>query len=128
MYLNVSLCALVLLLSTKAIAWGEHGHRTVAYLARMYFTDQGEALFDELVEPTDTFDISDGAVWADNHSVQGKMPWSKPLHYIDAKDNPPETCGITYRRDCDKDRKCIVAAIVNMVRCSIEYIRKASSF
>ena len=81
----------------------------------MYFTDEGEALFNELVEPTDTFDISDGAVWADNFSVQNKMPFSKPWHYIDAKDDPPTTCKVKYNRDCDADKRCIVSAIVNMV-------------
>ena len=107
---------LVLLLGTQALAWGEHGHRTVGYLARMYFTDTGEALFNELVKPTDAFDISDGAVWADSFNVQNKMPFSKPWHYIDAKDNPPEECKVKYNRDCNEDKSCIVSAIVNMVR------------
>src|SRR5947199_1829773 len=104
---------LVLMLSAQAIAWGEHGHRTVAYLARMYFTAEAEALFNELVEPTETFDISDGAVWADSFKVKARMPWSRPLHYIDAKDNPPKECKVNYTRDCDPDDKCIVAGIAN---------------
>lgn len=111
---------LVLSLSIESTAWGEHGHRTVGYLARLYFTPEGEALFNELVAPNEIFDISDGAVWADNHNVQTKMPYSKPWHYIDAKDNPPEKCIINYSRDCHPDKHCIISAIVNMVSHSLE--------
>lgn len=106
---------LFLFFSSQAAAWGEHGHRTVAYLARMYFSDAAENLYNELMQPTDTFDISDGAEWPDQRSTQGKMPWSKPWHYIDAKDNPPKTCKINYNVDCDPDKECVIAAIKNMV-------------
>jgi len=114
--LSISLVFLVLSLSLESLAWGEHGHRTVGYLARLHFTKEAEALFNELVEPTASFDISDGAVWADSRSVQAKMPWSKPWHYIDAQDEPPKNCTINYNRDCDLQRHCVVSAIVNMVR------------
>lgn len=100
-------------------AWGEIGHRTVAYLARMYFTEDAEALFQELVKPTDTFDISDGAVWPDNRRVQGKRPWSKPWHYIDAKDEPPKKCRVNYNSDCNEEKGCVVSAIANLVRTRI---------
>jgi hypothetical protein len=116
----VQTALLVLSLSIESVAWGEHGHRTVAYLARLYFTPAGEALFNELVAPTETFDISDAAVWADSHNVQSRMPWSKPWHYIDAKDNPPKNCTINYSSDCDPDKHCIIAAIANMVSNPLE--------
>ncbi|KAK5065392.1 hypothetical protein LTR84_001230 [Exophiala bonariae] len=105
---------LVLSFSVESFAWGEHGHRTVGYLARLYFTPNGEALFNELLAPTAMFDISDGAVWADDHGVQIRMPFSKPWHYIDAKDDPPDNCTIVYSTDCDPDKHCVIAAIVNM--------------
>lgn len=117
----------LLVLSAKALAWGEHGHRTVAYLAQLYFTDEAEDLFNELVKPTAAFDISDGSVWADSHSVQAKMPFSKPWHYIDAKDNPPETCEINYNSDCDPDKRCVVSAIANLVRLSVSCFSKTSA-
>ncbi|KIX08665.1 uncharacterized protein Z518_03322 [Rhinocladiella mackenziei CBS 650.93] len=80
----------------------------------MYFTDAAENLFHELVEPTEKFDISDGAVWADSNSVRFKWPWSRAWHFIDAKDDPPEVCNIHYSSDCDPDKECIIAAIKNM--------------
>ena len=109
---------LVLLLASQVMAWGELGHRTVAYLAAMYFTPEAESLFNTLVNPTETFDISDGAVWADGFGVQHRMPWSKAWHFIDAKDNPPEVCKVNFNADCDPDKKCVVAAIANLVSCA----------
>src|ERR1700742_3334946 len=97
---------LILLLTPQVLAWGEHGHRTVGYLAQLFFTPEAESLFNELIKPTDMFDISDGAVWADNRTVQSRYPWSKPLHFIDAKDNPPENCKVNFNEDCDPDKSC----------------------
>ena len=115
MAITKKLLLLVALLTSQVLSWGEHGHRTVGYLAQMYFTPEAEHLFNELIIPNAAFDISDGAVWADNFSVQNKYPWSKPLHFIDANDNAPEKCAVHFHEDCDKYESCIVAAISNFV-------------
>lgn len=107
---------LLIALTSHVLDWGELGHRTVGYLAQMYFTAEAEHLFSDLIIPTEAFDISDGAVWADNFSVQSRYPWSKPLHFIDANDEPPTTCGVNIDADCDWYKRCIVAAISNFVR------------
>jgi hypothetical protein len=104
---------LVCLLTPKALCWGEIGHRTVGYLAQMYFDRDGAALFNELIEPNPDFDISDGANWADG--MKFKFPFTKPWHFIDAKDNPPKSCKVNYKSDCPKDDGCIIRAIKNMV-------------
>ncbi|KIW87963.1 uncharacterized protein Z519_11548 [Cladophialophora bantiana CBS 173.52] len=104
----------LLCLASRVLSWGELGHRTVGYLAQMYFSSEAESLFDELVRPTESFDISDGAVWADDRKVQGRMAWSKAWHFIDAKDNPPRKCKVNFNADCDPDKKCIIAAIANL--------------
>jgi hypothetical protein len=103
---------ILLFLASRVLAWGEIDHRTVSYLAGMYFSPEADSLFNELVKPTKTFDISDGAVWADSQST---TPWSKPWHYIDAKDDPPRKCKVNFNDDCDPKTKCVVAAIANMV-------------
>lgn len=115
MALGAKISLIIFLCISRALAWGEHGHRTVGYLAQLYFTTDAENLVDELIKPTETFDISDGAVWPDSFNVQSKYPWSKPLHYIDAKDDPPKTCKVNFNADCDPDERCIVAAITNFV-------------
>jgi hypothetical protein len=102
---------LLILLTPLTQAWGEIGHRTIGYLAFRYLDPAGLALFNTLIQPDATFDISDGAVWADNQKF--KWPWSKPWHYIDAKDNPPSACSITYSSDWPKDKGCIIGAIKN---------------
>src|ERR1700742_3340730 len=98
---------IVLLLASRVLAWGEIGHRTVGYLAGMYFSSEADNLFNELVQPSKTFDISDGAVWADSFKVQSRMPWSKPWHYIDAQDDPPHKCKVNFNGDCDPKKRCV---------------------
>jgi hypothetical protein len=105
----------LLILVSQVTAWGELGHRTVGYLAQLYFTPEATELFNDLILPTETFDISDGAIWADSFAVQHKYPYSKFWHYIDAKDDPPNTCQVNFDDDCDTDKHCIVTAIANQV-------------
>ncbi|KAJ5682301.1 hypothetical protein N7462_005466, partial [Penicillium macrosclerotiorum] len=91
--------------------WGDLGHRTVAYLAEKYLDDHGTQLFEELVVPNDKFDISDASVWADKQKF--KKPYTRPWHYIDAHDTPPDACHVSYEADCSEDG-CIISAIENM--------------
>jgi hypothetical protein len=52
------------------------------------------------------------STWADSYRYTDNGGWSAPLHYIDANDDPPETCGVVYDRDCGEEG-CVVSAIVN---------------
>jgi len=113
MKLLPTLSLLICLLTPKALCWGEIGHRTVGYLAQKYFDDGGAALFNDLIDDAPNFDISDGAVWADGQTW--RLPYTKPWHYIDAKDNPLKTCKVNYNSDCPMDEGCIIRAIRNMV-------------
>lgn len=61
-------------------AWGDLGHRTVAYLAERYLNEQGAQLVEDLIVPTGDFDISDAAVWADKQ--KSRYPYTIPWHYI----------------------------------------------
>ncbi|KAF9890408.1 hypothetical protein FE257_006076 [Aspergillus nanangensis] len=90
--------------------WGDVGHRTVAYLAEKYLDNRGIQLVDDLLSQDETPEISDAAVWAD--TVKRALPYSRPWHYIDAVDNPPESCGLDYQRDCNEG--CIISALENM--------------
>lgn len=60
--------------------WGDVGHRTVAYLAEKYLTKQGNQLVEDLISPSDEFDISDAAVWPDK--VKFSRPYSRNWHFI----------------------------------------------
>jgi hypothetical protein len=61
-------------------SWGDVGHRTVAYLAERFFTEQGAQLANDLLTNNQGFDISDASVWAD--TVKRKRPYTRPWHYI----------------------------------------------
>ena len=91
---------------TKAFAWGELGHRTVANLAQMYFDDATSSYVDDLL---DGLDISDASLFADAYRF--RHPFSAPWHFIDAQDDPPRVCKVNYGRDCADS--CIIRAIVN---------------
>lgn len=113
MHLASPFCLLLCLFTPWVSCWGEIGHRTIGYLAEKYFDQAGAALVEELIAPDKKFDISDAAVWADLQ--KWKWPYTKPWHFVDAKDDPPAACGVNYNSDCPEDDGCIIGAIRNMV-------------
>ncbi|KAJ4549383.1 hypothetical protein HRR78_004841 [Exophiala dermatitidis] len=108
-------------LPSIASAWGSLGHRTVAYLASMYFSTPATIMANHLLNGQD---ISEAALFPD------KFAWSAAWHYIDARDDPPRYCGINMTRDCggggdddllnryhvqseQESQGCVVTAIAN---------------
>ncbi|EXJ85235.1 hypothetical protein A1O3_05910 [Capronia epimyces CBS 606.96] len=105
-----------------ASAWGSLGHRTVAYLASMYFTTPSTVMTNHLLNGQD---ISEAALFADKVRHMPQFAWSAGWHYIDARDDPPRYCGINMTRDCghvsgdsdnDPSGGCVVTAIANHTR------------
>jgi len=82
----------LLALAGNVAAWGGLGHRTVGYLAEHYFTEDAAQLVKDLIKPTDSFDISDAAIWADG--IRQRQHWTEGWHFIgeyllsDLKDRP----------------------------------------
>lgn len=68
-------------LCRPSLGWGNVGHRTVAYLAEQYLTDQGTVLLNDLLPQEDDFDVSDAAIWADKikHTTR---PQTAPWHFV----------------------------------------------
>jgi hypothetical protein len=60
--------------------WGGLGHRTVGYLAEHYFTEDAAQLVKDLIKPTDSFDISDAAIWADG--IRQRQHFTEGWHFI----------------------------------------------
>jgi hypothetical protein len=124
MYSHSFLLSPLVLFFTPTISWGNLGHRTIGYLAQQYMTPQATGFFNDIINPSDSFDISDAAVWADSHR-QGGWAFTYNWHFIDARDDPPNQCSVNFERDCDtrdrcashKNPGCVVGAIANMVRC-----------
>jgi hypothetical protein len=80
--MQLGLGAAVLLVSqcNWALAWGDVGHRTVAYVAENYLTEDGSKFLDNLLPFSNNFDISDAATWADEQ--KRRYPKTKPWHYV----------------------------------------------
>lgn len=52
------------------------------------------------------------ATWADSVRYTNWGRFTAPFHFIDAKDDPPRSCGIDLARDC-KAEGCVVTALAN---------------
>jgi hypothetical protein len=79
----------LLALAGDVACWGGLGHRTVGYLAEHYFTEDAAQFVKDLIKPTDSFDISDAAIWADGirqrqHFTEGWHFSGEALHSADS--------------------------------------------
>ncbi|EMC90833.1 hypothetical protein BAUCODRAFT_80723 [Baudoinia panamericana UAMH 10762] len=99
--------------ASLVVAWGDLGHRTVGYLAQHYFTDAANQYVNDLIRPSDTFDISDAAVWPDKARNYPEYKYTANWQFIDAQDDPPNACNVNYKRDCEGENGCIISALVN---------------
>lgn len=101
-------------LPSSISAWGSLGHETVAYVASNFVSPKTSTLFKSILH-NDTEDYLAGvATWADSFRYTAAGRFSAPLHFIDAEDHPPTSCGVKYIRDCG-EHGCIVGAILNYV-------------
>ena len=106
---------LLALITPLAGAYGPVGHRTIGYLAEKWLTPSAHQWISDILPPG--FDFSEAAVWADHARDLEKWSWDTgPWHYVNnLNDNPPENiCGIAWE-DCDREKGCILSAIVNQV-------------
>jgi len=65
-----------------AHCWGDLGHRTVAYLAANYLTDDASQFVNTLLANNQGYDISDGALWADSIKRRHGYTETAVWHYI----------------------------------------------
>jgi len=105
---------LLALLSTLPLshAWGALGHETVAYVAQNFVASETETFFQEVLNDTTTSYLANVATWADSFRYTKDGRYSAAFHFIDANDNPPQSCGVQYSRDCGKSG-CVIGAINN---------------
>ncbi|KAH7087733.1 phospholipase C/P1 nuclease domain-containing protein [Paraphoma chrysanthemicola] len=107
--LTVSLLAI---LPGYVDAWGSLGHTTVAYIAQNFVCEKTAKFAKQLLNDTSATYLANVATWADSYRYEKGGEFSSVYHYIDALDNPPESCNIDYERDCPEEG-CIVSAIAN---------------
>lgn len=103
------------LLSTPVWAWGAYGHETVAYVASNFVASATRTYFQSLLGDTSANYLATVSTWADSYRSTTAGRFSAPFHYVDARDNPPSSCGVQYSRDCGSEG-CVISAIANYVR------------
>ncbi|KAF2203726.1 S1/P1 nuclease, partial [Delitschia confertaspora ATCC 74209] len=104
--------AALLPLLPQAHAWGALGHETVAYVAQSYLLPATKQFAQNILNDTSNSYLANVATWADSYRYTAEGAFSAVLHYIDANDNPPESCDVDFERDCTEEG-CIVSAIAN---------------
>ncbi|OTB02901.1 hypothetical protein M426DRAFT_190581 [Hypoxylon sp. CI-4A] len=95
-----------------AVAWGSLGHITVAYIASNFVKEDTATYFQDILRNDTEHYLAGVATWADSIRYTQWGRFSKNFHFIDAKDNPPDYCGVDFDRDC-KDDGCVVSSIQN---------------
>lgn len=84
----------------------------MAYIASNFVKPETAAYFQDLLR-NDSEDYMAGvATWADSIRYTRWGQFTKNFHFIDAKDSPPNYCGVDFERDCKADG-CVVASIQN---------------
>ena len=93
-------------------AWGTLGHEAVADIAASFLKPATTTFCQNLLGDTTANYLASVSTWADTFRYTSAGSFSKAFHYIDARDDPPTTCGVDYARDCGGGG-CVVAAIAN---------------
>ncbi len=81
MYTLTILWRILVLAALPVHGYGELGHRTVAYLAEKYLTDDAVRLVNALLANDRGYDISDAALWTDGR-VRNERPETRQWHWI----------------------------------------------
>lgn len=95
------------------------GHITTAYLAGHFVANTTEAHLKQLLRNNDADYLAKVASWADSVRYTEWGRFTKTFHFIDAHDNPPESCDVDFERDC-KDTGCVITALANYTQQSVD--------
>lgn len=71
-----------------------------------------EAYFKYLLYNETSDYLANIATWADSVRYTRWGQFTRTFHFIDAKDNPPESCNVDMERDC-KATGCVVSSLAN---------------
>ncbi|KAK8204990.1 S1/P1 nuclease [Phyllosticta capitalensis] len=100
------------LLSSNVHAWGYLGHETVAFIAQNFVSQETSTWAQGILGDDGTSYLASVATWADSYRYTDEGEFTAGFHYIDANDDPPDTCNVDLERDCPEEG-CIVSAIAN---------------
>lgn len=92
----------------------QSGHMTVGYVAQNFVSNDTAKWAQDILGLHTTWYLASIAPWADRYRATPAGQFTETFHYIDAVDNPPNSCNLNYSRDCT-DKGCLVSAIANYV-------------
>lgn len=110
--LSITTTVIALITAPFAAAWGDLGHETVGYIAQNFVKSSTKSWAQSILDDSSSSYLANASTWADSYKYTDEGAFSAPFHYIDAEDNPPETCNVHFDRDCG-DAGCSVSAIAN---------------
>lgn len=102
------------ILPTLTSAWYLEVHNQIGYVADQLINRNTQYMLAHILEPEYHGLIGLAASWADTVS-RTTAKYSYGWHWISAKDNPPDDCGLFYHRDC-QEGGCVVQQIHNQTR------------
>jgi len=108
-----------LLAVPSVVAWGGLGHITTAFIASHFVSNTTQAHFQELLRNDEPDYLAGVATWADSIRYTSWGRFTKNFHFIDAHDNPPESCNVDFERDC-KESGCVISALANYTQQSLD--------
>jgi hypothetical protein len=102
--------AIVLLLTGRAFAWGDEGHRLAAEIAEQYLEPETARQVRELLALENATTLAEVSTWADE--IRGQRRETARWHYVNIPIHPPEGTPAAYdaARDCPRG-ECVVAKI-----------------
>lgn len=112
-------------LHLQASAWYLEVHNQIGYVTDQLLNNGARYILSNILEPEYGGSIGKAAAWADTVS-RTTAKYSYGWHWISAKDNPPDDCGLYYHRDC-QEGGCVVQQIANqtvILRECVERLRR----
>ncbi|KAF8307740.1 nuclease Le1 [Clavulina sp. PMI_390] len=103
---------LLLTYGASVHAWGESGHEVVGYVAQAFLGPETLSFIQDTLDPSYRGQLGRAGNWADTVKSKKEWAWTRPLHYINAHDDPLNgMCSVSDSRDCEDH--CILTALTN---------------
>lgn len=99
---------------TLGSAWITEVHNQIGFMSDALLSPYARHVAQVILEPKYEGSLGKAAAWADTVS-RTTHKYSYGWHWISAKDNPPENCGLYYHRDCQAGG-CVVQQIHNQTQ------------
>ena len=110
----LSLSVLYSVFANQSAAWYLQVHNQIGYVADRLVRPETQYMLSQILEPEYGGSIGRAAAWADGvaRGDHATAPYSYTWHWISARDDPPNDCGLFYHRDCQAGG-CVVQQIHN---------------